>query len=263
MSVFEMFIENKDELIKYARKMIYVFQLQNQFDAEEICHDACIRIAERAADAWTVQYMKRSVYYRMIDEYRRRREVDIDGEIEKFPQPEIQNPSFDPDCLKRFNDFFLEIFRQLEIGFRATEHQGQIDWFAVLLLDIRLIFHGIMRNELESPEALRVETVSSIIEKAVPWTTVQSELRFKDGWPEIDMIWGWLRDDIDAMKLITAARLVETFNRNASEDKRLNPNLWYAWVNRARARTHGMKLPQLFFRLIDPSEAEGKTGGRR
>ncbi len=244
------FEPRKRNFIKYAARMLYEARITHLFDGEEIYHEALIRLSHRPEEQWNDAYLRTTINNLIMDKIREHRNmIPIEDDLESPVEEPVDVQQSDNQ--KRLRMRFSSVLTDLETRF-GSGPVSRIDYFAVILLDLRFVVHGEMRRTQQLRDAVGYQNAADIIEAVVPWTDAQAARSFREGWPVIGDIWGWLRDPIDQNVLMTADRFIEIFNREAGSQSQLNQNLWYAWVNRARRQTRDWELPEWFFRLITP-----------
>ena len=242
----------RSKLLEFTRKhMLFWKKVAQLYDPEDIVHDVLIKAASTRQTPndpdEKLKYLKQCVRNRIVDitrssDYKSTSRFDP---LEKTIMDALSKstsgamPYEHPDWNSVTRAISLKIAGELAAirkELTRMQHTHVIDFFAVLLVEARLVFASrLLRTEgliADIPEG----SASDLIEQIVPWSQEDTKRTFKKGFPEIHTIWERLKSKIDTPgSKIHVNVLCDAVNELKDQGKnQLIPNVWYAWTKRAR-----------------------------
>ncbi len=123
----------------------------------------------------------------------------------------------------------------------ADQPKGKIDYFAVLLVQIRWVVSERIRKGLSEWELEGLGKRSEIVEFLLPWTEAESQRRFREGWPRIAEIWEAMAVVMEQTdQALSFTQFQELLEKRHSEAVDLRADVWHQWVRRAKKAAHSL-----------------------
>jgi hypothetical protein len=163
----------------------------------------------------------------------RRRQVN-DFDVEDLPDPCEGSADHVEDLLDRMNRL-LDSLDCISAGFDATCRE--VDYFAVLLLQLRLAMARRIRLEPDDADLLP-EKVSELITWAMPWRLGEGDRSFKPGWPVLQAVWEVVGEALNQPPFsLGAPELCDLLTQLIGRTSVVTADLWNHWVKRAKEQT--------------------------
>ncbi len=169
------------------------------------------------------------LYRRALDRARRR--GPLGGAA--LPIPEVEDPAGMAEewaaLLMERRERLRESLDRLSSPLEPTRG---VDYFAVLLVQLRLAMARRAGPVLEAECPARPPRAADFIAWCVPWTRDEHSRSFKPGWPQLCVVWGKLEDRFDRPPFwVAAGELCACIDGTGAV---LTPDLWNHWVTRAK-----------------------------
>ncbi len=122
----------------------------------------------------------------------------------------------------------------------AWPPSGTVNYFAVLLLQLRWVAARQLTHESFSGDAAWRAELPQLISWLLPWHPREDEARLKPDWPPLERLWAALCPAIrDPAVTIDAAVICDWVAPLLPPTRQLTPDVWNQWVHRAKghART--------------------------
>jgi hypothetical protein len=142
----------------------------------------------------------------------------------------------------------------------------RVDYYAVLLVQLRWVFWERLRRCFPDPELLAfgMNTWSGLIEVCLPWYGSECERRFRPGWPSLGEIWREISREIERADSFTFDKFHSILESLSQETTGLTPDLWRHWVKRAKETARRRIDPRDWDRLFGHSlPDQPRQGGER
>lgn len=175
--------------------------------------------------------------------------------------------SSDSDCaygeeLQRRIRELREELDHLASVFRAPQ---QVDYFAVLLLQLRLVMARMLRlHDLLSESSLGPP--SDLIAWALPWRPGEASRSIRPVWASLGEVWEALREELDRPPYcIEAPGLCDILSRHTDGKALITADVWNQWVRRAKQQARSRVDPetweQVFARFLPDHSPRSRDGG--
>ena len=135
----------------------------------------------------------------------------------------------------------------------GTPSQGEVDYFAVLLLHLRLAMAGRLGQTLTGDELQPAGGVAGFLAHVLPWSRAEEGLRCRRGLPPLADVWEALRPEVDRLPCrVSGEDLCRTLSRLQPGGPALNPLTWHQWCQRARKAALRRMGPEAWDRYFAP-----------
>jgi len=126
----------------------------------------------------------------------------------------------------------------------AKQPKGKIDYFSVLLVQIRWVVAERIRKGLSEWELEGLGKPSEIVEFLLPWTEEESQRRFREGWPRIAEIWEAMAVVMTQTdRALSFTQFQELLEKRHPEAVDLRADVWHQWVRRAKKAAQSLIGP--------------------
>lgn len=132
------------------------------------------------------------------------------------------------------------------------EGSRRVDYYAVLLLHLRMILAARLQRYTNDGNVLPMFCWSKFIEFCLPWRGGEGQRYFRPGEPSLADVWTGLASRIDASEddipLDLADELLGTMESLGSD--RLTIDVWHQWTKRARDQVRTRLAPEAWDRAF-------------
>jgi len=152
------------------------------------------------------------------------------------------------------SDQLLDLLRELRRVLDRLSWQPArgVDYFAVLLLQLRLVVARILVAQTGGAEPEHAVPLRELVEWSLPWREEEAAACMKPGWPTLQASWDALcRILKGAHRRIETRMLCDAVCPQLPDARRLSPDVWNHWVNRAKRKARQrLRDPETWERLL-------------